>query len=369
MTCALCDIEITTANDSKEHLIPNAIGGRKKVRGILCRTCNSTAGDKWDSELAEQLNFLTLNFSIRRQRGGEAPSQEVKTIKGEAWQVHPGGKLGLADPSCVATPTGAGGFDVQIKARTMAEARKMVEGLARKNPSIDVDAAMQGAQKHSVYLDDVLQIPFSFGGGNAGRSVVKSTLCLAVDAGVDAGDCPDGRNYLRNAGAQACFDYFYGRDLVIARPARTPMHCVAVSNKGTEGQLLGYVELYGAYRMVVRLAENYSGPDVSCSYAIDPVTTQELNVAIDLQLTRRDVADTMRHERAPLDAFRAAMESTISIFMDAQREQEWERVRDEAIDYAFKNCGATEEAGVTADHVPELTRLFLEKIAPYLWRR
>ena len=27
--CALCDVEITDTNDTKEHLIPNAIGGRK----------------------------------------------------------------------------------------------------------------------------------------------------------------------------------------------------------------------------------------------------------------------------------------------------------------------------------------------------
>ena len=30
--CALCDETITSQNDTKEHLIPNAIGGRKKIK-------------------------------------------------------------------------------------------------------------------------------------------------------------------------------------------------------------------------------------------------------------------------------------------------------------------------------------------------
>ncbi|GAL13836.1 hypothetical protein JCM19233_4843 [Vibrio astriarenae] len=72
--CALCDVEITEKNDTKEHLIPNAIGGRKKVKGFICENCNNASGDDWESELAKQLNPLSLFFGISRERG-EAPPQ------------------------------------------------------------------------------------------------------------------------------------------------------------------------------------------------------------------------------------------------------------------------------------------------------
>ena len=72
--CALCDMEITEKNDTKEHLIPNAIGGRKKIKGFICNSCNKASGDNWDSELAKQLNPFSLFFGITRERG-EAPSQ------------------------------------------------------------------------------------------------------------------------------------------------------------------------------------------------------------------------------------------------------------------------------------------------------
>ena len=62
LNCALCDIIITNENDTKEHIVPNAIGGRKKIKGFICRACNSTSGDSWDKELAKQLNPLSLFF-------------------------------------------------------------------------------------------------------------------------------------------------------------------------------------------------------------------------------------------------------------------------------------------------------------------
>ena len=53
-SCALCEIAITAESDSDEHLIPNALGGRRKVSGFLCRDCNSRTGETWDAALAEQ---------------------------------------------------------------------------------------------------------------------------------------------------------------------------------------------------------------------------------------------------------------------------------------------------------------------------
>ena len=52
MHCALCEAPFDEANDSREHVIPNAIGGRKAVRDFICRQCNNTTGAYWDNELA-----------------------------------------------------------------------------------------------------------------------------------------------------------------------------------------------------------------------------------------------------------------------------------------------------------------------------
>ncbi|MFZ2452159.1 MAG: HNH endonuclease [Methylovulum miyakonense] len=75
--CALCDCEITNDTDSKEHVIPQSIGGRLVVKGFICKVCNNTKGDSWDAELARLLNFFSLFLGISRERG-EPPSQLVR---------------------------------------------------------------------------------------------------------------------------------------------------------------------------------------------------------------------------------------------------------------------------------------------------
>jgi hypothetical protein len=120
--CALCERLITSENNSKEHLIPNAIGGRKKVSGFICQKCNSEKGKDWDADLALQLNSLSVFFGISRERG-EAPPQTVETTKGEKLQLNVDGSMGLAKPKYEVIPH-EGGIDISIKARSIEEAKK-----------------------------------------------------------------------------------------------------------------------------------------------------------------------------------------------------------------------------------------------------
>lgn len=48
--CILCSTRLTGETDSGEHIIPDAIGGRKAVRGFICKDCNSRTGTDWDAE-------------------------------------------------------------------------------------------------------------------------------------------------------------------------------------------------------------------------------------------------------------------------------------------------------------------------------
>src|SRR5438552_1420214 len=99
--------KITNQNDSREHLIQNSIGGRKRVRGVLCTACNSTAGDGWDAEFARQLQPLSSLFAVSRQRG-DGPSQVFTTVSGQQFAQRPTGQLTLARPSYEETETEAG---------------------------------------------------------------------------------------------------------------------------------------------------------------------------------------------------------------------------------------------------------------------
>ena len=64
-TCFLCDKNLNKNNDSKEHIIKNSIGGRRKVKGFICDSCNNKTGNEWDNEIDKLLGeYCSLLFQI-----------------------------------------------------------------------------------------------------------------------------------------------------------------------------------------------------------------------------------------------------------------------------------------------------------------
>ena len=170
--CALCEATITAEKDSEEHLIPNALGGRRKVSGFLCRDCNSATGDSWDAELAEQLLPLCL-LDISRERG-EPPSLRVVTSAGERLTIGPNGTLARSAPVLTRTRSPSGKTHYHVEARTMHEARQILMDLKRKHPEIDVDAILAGAQ-----MVDGCSVKFQRAARRCRRQTRSSIACMS----------------------------------------------------------------------------------------------------------------------------------------------------------------------------------------------
>jgi hypothetical protein len=93
---------------------------------------------------------------------------------------------------------------VQIRARSIPEAKRMLQGVKRKYPQVDLNELLDNAKSESSYCPDMLNFNFSFGGHEAGRSIVKSALALAVDSGIPAKSCIEAIDYLKNDESEAC---------------------------------------------------------------------------------------------------------------------------------------------------------------------
>lgn len=363
--CVLCDSPLSDANDSEEHIIINAIGGRLKVSGVLCIACNNGAGQAWDSALATDLQSLGLLIGVKRERGS-LPSLAVENLDGDQLLLHADGSLSPARAKFTETSDGSGAVKIEIVARTPEEARKILKGVKRKYPKFDLESAIASSRVQSGYSKSPLNFSMEFGGALSGRSLVKSVLCFAVANGVVARDCTSARQYLLRKGVEACFGYWYESDIVVDRPAGVPLHCVVVSNQGTEGQLLGYIEFFGVRRMVVCLAESYSGAAVHASYCIDPRSSQRLELEFDLGLSRIDIEAAYNYERIPVGSIERALGSV----MCQAVEQSTVRARDQAIDravrYAFSNLGVDEGTILTEQDVERLSGLLIHELTPYL---
>ncbi|MFZ0608925.1 MAG: HNH endonuclease [Xanthobacteraceae bacterium] len=362
--CVRCNGCITEANDSREHVVPNAIGGKLKTKGFICTNCNSASGERWDAELSRQMNPLCLFFSIIRDRG-VSPSQTFETSAGEKIRISHDGSLALDRPTYREVPIGDG-IRVEITARTMREARKMLQGVKRKFPRTDISGILDNVSINTFYAKGAVKFEILFGGEMAGRSLVKTALAFAHCSGISVENCGAARNYLRGNRQVVPFGYFYESDLIEARPKGLPLHCVAISGNPATGMLLGYVEYFGVLRVVICLSDKYVGDPVDRAYAIDPMNSNELNLSVRLTFSPSDMEAIYQYQKMPAGTIQRAFAEVAPIGLARKFETEKNRVIREAVHYAFAHCGAREGEMLTPEQVQKLSGLVVEKMMPFI---
>ena len=362
--CALCDEPIALDNDSKEHIIPNAIGGRLTVQGFLCRVCNSRTGEEWDDVLAKQLNPVCNLLDIKRQRG-RPPALEVNTMGGLRVRHRSDGHI-TTDRFRVFEHRIADKTHVQVTAPSLRELRRHLPGLIRTYPQLEgVDLSKYLTQTKE-YLSDPLAIHMKFGGHQTGRSVVKSCVALAHIAGARLSDLEQAREYLKDQDAP-CFGYYNEREVVLNRPPRTFFHCVHVRGDEESRKVLGYVELFGYQRMVVLLSDSYSGPPFSICYAVDPVAGREIELEVELpDFSSDEIQAIYDYKKVDYEKARTALESLIEWYMEESSKRERSRAIEDAVDYAIKKCGVELGEVVTEEQCNLVAKLVVERLTPFL---
>lgn len=362
--CLLCEELITEETDSREHIIPNSIGGRKKVKGFICIECNSRSGDSWEAALARELNPLSLYFRIKRERGS-APEQDFNTADGEGVKLYADGALRITKPIYNLVEED-GVLKVDLIARDMKNANQMLKGIGKKYPQFDLNKLLKQAQEKSTYLSEPINFNLNLKSIDSGRSFVKTVLALASSRGVDVSCCEHAINFLRE-GHNSCFGYYYDeKDMVIDRPKNVPIHVVHVNGDPGNSLVLGYLEYFGMIRVVMYLSSNYSGGAFSETYCIDPTTGQELDLFVDLYLTDDEIQEVLLGRKKDPDIKAQIIKSVMDATFEKHNIEEKERVINDALQYAFANCGAVEGEMLTDVQCDIFWSLFEEKLDPWL---
>ena len=361
--CALCGTPLTGKDVTREHVFPNAIGGRKKVWNFLCVACNSTTGNEWDSELVEQLRPLCTMLNVSRERG-ENRRFDVESVGGKRLTLKPDGSMTIAEPRFEKEEVD-GGTAVKIQARTMRELRKMLAGLKKDHPEMDVDELMKQAEWVRQYANEAYAVSLNVGGLVAGRSMIKSCLAMVYDAGLEIEHCEEAERFLLYGGPP-CFQFYTERDLVRERPEKTFFHCVHVRGDPNRRQLIAYVEYFGSWRYLARLSKNYHGHAFSHCYAVDPLSGKEVNLDVMLEIEPGDYEEM--NEGGSVDLGKVV--SNLKVLMGAWREMDVERARSEAINdavaFAWETCGIEEGEILSEEQTARLARAISDRLEPYL---
>ena len=285
--CALCPDELTLLNRTKEHIFPNAIGGKKKVEFFICEPCNVKKGGTWDSHVSDQFNWVIAMIGIKRDR--DKPKDErVQSVSGKEFKILPDGTMVPAEFEFKKVETD-GYVAISFVARNESEAKKKIKELHKKhNESFDLVEALAKAKVQTRLLEESIMFERSIGGPDAGRSVVCTALAFAYDSGISPHSCENVQQFLHDRTAPgACYGFSFLRDLVKIRPADKMFLCVSLHGSKKRNQLVAYVEFYSYGRWLIVLSNYYKGPTFTKTLAIDPSTQEPLDLDIDWTMSKK----------------------------------------------------------------------------------
>jgi hypothetical protein len=365
--CVICGQNFQNVQDSNEHIIPNAIGGRKKIKQFICVNCNNKTGREWDAELAKQLEPMSLYLRIKRERGEIKPqifstsNGQTIRLKNDGTMEHP--KPLIQEKYYEETKSGT----IHASVRSKREAKQLIDGYKRKGYKIqNEEGILNSLETKRSYLNEFVNLNISIDGDKAGRSIVKSLVAFAVCNNVNLDNCTLAIKYLREKDAEACFRYFNDRDFIKNRENGMPIHCVALRGIKEQSLLVGYIEFFGIWRIVSCLSDSYNGEDFFSSYAINPVNGEEVKIDIDLNILHSEIRDSYDYKMFSTETLKDDMSNIISITQAHYAKQEQDRVFSNAVDKAFKSCGAEYGEILTKEHIDKINSIIWKEIEPYM---
>jgi hypothetical protein len=187
--CIFC--KSTLAHNAKpEHILLDALGGRKTSRRIVCTACNEKFGSGIDKELAESVGFIRNNMGFQSGSGNPAPSYSYNSKNGMVKAKSDGRLSPSIKPFAMDK-------DGKVKSVTFdpryPRAKENAISNAAAAQGIDPDELRRKLDSGSVTYTDSFafgpkdNIESSIGGRQAQRSIAEACMeLLAVKVGAES---------------------------------------------------------------------------------------------------------------------------------------------------------------------------------------
>lgn len=274
--CILTDAIITANNNSKAHVIPNALGGWLKPKDILCKNANGKLGETVDKLLIEALGPIMTLIDGRRDRGSNQP-MEMRGLDGTGYLVRFNKPGALAKPSFIETQVGETSV-FNISARTPKEMKQLLGRVKARFPRFDVEQALAKSKRIATWPEGgQMTFEMEIGPRRTFPGIFTAANVFAAHVGLDIH--PMFRTYIEEFDveqATAPPDTFY----FIQNPDAIPtieaiMHHLAAVSCPRRGKTLVLIQLFDTLEAAVVLP--YTGQDIRYkSYTIDVLTGQAL---------------------------------------------------------------------------------------------
>lgn len=285
LDCIYCKTgRFNAGKGSKEHAILSSFGGQKLSRNICCEKCNNRLGKSIDDGISSRLSIISTLLNIKTGRNKSAPIQiNVVKFGGESYNLLPTGEM-LRGKVEQQWKTESGKTMFHIVANTEEQALKIIEGQLKSRGKSLADVEVGTVTKVSQYGAEIGE-SFSFYENDL-RAVAKMALTMLATK--------ISPNRLRSTAFTDVIDYINGSDLnvedIVFSDTNTVFpeqykvsdinHRIFIYSSKSEHLCIALVELYGGFRFSIVLSRAWSGPDISCCYVIDPVSTEKIDMDV-----------------------------------------------------------------------------------------
>lgn len=178
--CIFCENEL--AKDTKpEHILLNALGGRKVTREIDCSDCNGQFGSTIDNEVAQQVAVLRNMLHLDSGTGKAPPRLKNIQAGNDVITFTSDGIPELVIKPFSITELDDGRVDLQLIGKSPESVARYIPHIAAQlgcSAELVLQLLKSAAATSTTKRPDTVHHRLGFGGPEALRSIAKSSLVL-----------------------------------------------------------------------------------------------------------------------------------------------------------------------------------------------
>jgi hypothetical protein len=337
LKCIFCDNDLT--EDTKpEHILLNALGGRKTTTRVDCSACNGTFGSTIDAEVAAQVAVLRNMLQLDSGSGRAPPMLRNLESGNEIITITNDGTPELVAKPFTLRKLEDGRFELQITAKSAEEAARYIPHMAAQIGCSEeqlLNILKSATGSFTERRPDTVHHALAFGGPLAVRSAAKSALVLWAtlvgNAEIKSPPYADARRFIVSGDeafnlARTHLDsrYLPQADELQRRFGKFFNLIYVRSNES--GRVIAHFTLYNIISWQIVLAEAGGTPNVRIGLVSNPLDSSQWSDAIadeiDIDCVWLDSPDYSDE----LVRARERFEATMRHYVETQRPRELNRI-------------------------------------------
>lgn len=291
--CILCGAELVDANISKEHIIPDALGGKLVTFRALCRSCNSKAGYEIDAPAIATFSWIANQLDVPRSRKSH-PDFEFKDAATGLVRKFVAGVEKPATALNLSVERTEKGFAYKFRTNTREEGEAFIASINKKlekrGKTVVTHISHVKGEEEAFQFDAAIPLRSP----EISRFVAKIALSYAQHVGIVPTGSDSLVSYLRGSfGPDFIPPIGLPSDEVVEseRILSTPSvrHQIYLFLPVSSDYSMVYIRLFEAFEWVALIECEMRQEDLAVGYSFDLVSAQPENFGFHWQANEEEV--------------------------------------------------------------------------------